>query len=117
MDILQSWKRLQLSRYFLKAIECYEKSLFISRELNDHDGERRLYCTLGNIYYSFGDFTKATECYKKSFYIARKGDFSKAIEDCGKYLDIVKDVGGHSVKAEDGRNNNTLGNIYCHIYC
>ena len=97
---------------FKKAIEYFEKSLQIKKEINDLLGESACYTNLGNAY-SLGDLRKAIEYYEKSLQIKKEigdrsgeskrytnlgvaygdlGDFRKAIEYYEKSLQIKKEI-------------------------
>ena len=115
---------------FQDALDCRERDLKISREVEGRQGKGRAYCNLGNAYDSLGDFQKATEYHEQNLKISKEvgdragegkaycnlgnaydsnGDFQKAIEYHERDLKISKEVGD---KAGEGRAYCNLGNAY-----
>jgi len=75
---------------FRKAIEYYERSLKIAKEIGNRAGESNCYGNLGNAYWSLGDFRKA-------------------IEYLEKFLDIAKEIGNRAGESKCYMN---LGHAY-----
>ncbi|MDX2240008.1 MAG: tetratricopeptide repeat protein [Leptolyngbyaceae cyanobacterium bins.302] len=84
-----------------KAIELYEKTLLIRREMQEPGGEADALNNLGTVYQSQGDLAKATEMFKQALKIAiERGDRSSEIiyrrnlgsaqEDAGQYTEAMK---------------------------
>jgi tetratricopeptide (TPR) repeat protein len=57
---------------YQKAIEFYQQSLAITREIGDRGVEGKSYMGLGNVYYSLGEYQKAIEFYQQSLAIKRE---------------------------------------------
>ncbi|MFN6306097.1 MAG: tetratricopeptide repeat protein, partial [Microcystis sp.] len=57
---------------YQKAIEFYQQSLAILREIGDRGGEANSYMGLGNVYYSLGEYQKAIEFHQQSLAITRE---------------------------------------------
>ncbi|XP_020912958.1 tetratricopeptide repeat protein 28 [Exaiptasia diaphana] len=55
-----------------KAIENYEKTLAIAKEISDRQVEGAAYGNLGVVYQSFGEYHKAIEYYEKGLSIAKE---------------------------------------------
>ena len=51
---------------YSKALEYYEKSLEIVREIGDSELEGKLLYNIGTIYNNLSDYSKSLEYYKKS---------------------------------------------------
>ncbi len=115
---------------FKKAIEYYERSLEIAKEIGDKAGESICYAGLGTAYHDLGDFKKAIEYYERSLEIFKEignkagestcytglgnaylnlGDFKKAIGYYERSLEIKKEIGD---KAGESTCYTGLGNAY-----
>ncbi|MFM6446580.1 MAG: tetratricopeptide repeat protein, partial [Microcystis panniformis] len=57
---------------YQKAIEFYQQSLAIFREIGDRGGEAKSYGNLGNAYGSLGEYQKAIEFNQQSLAIERE---------------------------------------------
>ena len=100
--------------YYQKAIEYYEKSFIILKEIGDRDGEGSTYGNLGIAYRSLGDYQKAIKYHKQHLKIAIEigdrdgqgrgygnvgnaylslGDYGNAIEYLQKFLKIATEIG------------------------
>ena len=116
-------------RDFEKALEYYQKSLSIAKDVGNKVGEGRVYFSLGYVYKSLGDFKKADEYYQQSLSIDKDvgdkvgegkvycnlgnvreslGDLKKADEYYQQSLSIDKDVGD---KVGEGKIYCNLGNV------
>ncbi|MCA2716909.1 MAG: tetratricopeptide repeat protein [Microcystis sp. M169S2] len=120
--------------YFLgeyqKAIEFYQQSLAITREIGDRRGEAASYNNLGNVYNSLGEYQKAIEFHQQSLAIEREigdrggeaksygnlgnvynslGEYQKAIEFYQQSLAILREIGDRGGEAY---SYNNLGNVY-----
>jgi len=99
---------------FSRAIENYEKSLEIAKEIGDKGKESACYGNLGIAYRNLGDVKRAIKYYEKSLEIDKRtgnklgasksytnlgvahsslGDFKRAIENYEKSLEIAKETG------------------------
>ncbi|MGK7872653.1 MAG: CHAT domain-containing protein [Xenococcaceae cyanobacterium] len=97
-----------------KAIEFYQQSLAITRDIGDHNGEAKSLGNLGVAYFSLGEYPKAIEFYQQSLAITRDmgdrngeanslgnlgnaysslGEYPKAIEFYQQSLAIFQDIG------------------------
>jgi tetratricopeptide (TPR) repeat protein len=113
-----------------RAIEYYNKSLEIDREIGDKAGESIGYTNLGLAYHSRGDFKKAIEYHENSLEINIKirdkageskcygnlglayhslGDFKRAIKCHNKSLEIDREIGD---KAGQSKCYGNLGLAY-----
>ena len=83
-----------------KAIEFYEKALWIAQEIGDKRNERIWFGNLGNAYRDLGDIGEATEFYEKALRITREiGDrrgeakllniLGAVLEDANKYKEVL----------------------------
>jgi tetratricopeptide (TPR) repeat protein len=109
-----------------KAIEFYERSLIIKKEIGDRQGVRTALNNLAKAYYSLGEISKAIEFYEQSLEIAQAignrqdegialgnlglayadlGETHKAIEFYEQCLEIVREVG------DQQNEGNALGNL------
>ncbi|MDJ0901898.1 MAG: tetratricopeptide repeat protein [Xenococcus sp. MO_188.B8] len=112
-----------------KAIEFYQQSLVITRELGDRQGEVKVLLSLAKTYSLLEDHQKAIEFYQKSLVITRElGDrqgeakvlsslgnvyrdlkqYPKAIEFYQQSLQISKDIGDKFLGIEVQRNLDEL---------
>ena len=57
---------------FQDALDCRERDLKISREVEGRQGKGRAYCNHGNAYDSLGDFQKATEYHEQNLKISKE---------------------------------------------
>jgi tetratricopeptide (TPR) repeat protein len=115
---------------YQKAIEFYQQSLAITREIGDRGGEASSYNNLGNVYYSLGEYQKAIEFYQQSLAITREigdrggegksynnlgivyyslGEYQKAIEFYQQSLAITREIGDRGGEAA---SYNNLGIVY-----
>ncbi|MFM6738492.1 MAG: tetratricopeptide repeat protein, partial [Microcystis panniformis] len=99
---------------YQKAIEFYQQSLAIFREIGDRGGEAKSYGNLGNAYGSLGEYQKAIEFNQQSLAIEREigdrggeaksynnlgnvyyslGEYQKAIEFHQQSLAILREIG------------------------
>ncbi|XP_066015062.1 tetratricopeptide repeat protein 28-like [Pocillopora verrucosa] len=113
-----------------EAIEYLNLYLKQAKEVGDKHGEGNAYGSLGNAYFSLGDFKKAIEYHNLHLKIAKEvgdkhgeggaygnlgnayfslGDFKKAIEYHNLHLKIAKEVGD---KHGEGVAYGNLGNAY-----
>jgi tetratricopeptide (TPR) repeat protein len=115
---------------YLQAINFYEQSLAIKREIGDRKGEENSLGNLGNAYHSLGQYPQAINFYEQSLAIARKivdrsgeaksliglgnacislGQYSQAVNFYEQSLAIVHEIGDHSGEAGSLTG---LGNAY-----
>ena len=113
-----------------KAIEFYQQSLSIAKEIGNKGSEGKAYGNLGNAYQSLCNYKKAIEFYQQSLTIAKKigekntegslygnlgsaydllGDYKKAIEFHQQSLSIAKEIGN---KGSEGAAYTNLGRAY-----
>jgi tetratricopeptide (TPR) repeat protein len=59
---------------YRRAIECYERHLRMTRELNDARGEQQDLSNLGDAYECLGEYGHAIEFYEQYFQLAKKLD-------------------------------------------
>lgn len=59
-------------RNYPKAIECFEKSLSLSREIGDKVSEASIISNLGSTYSQIGDFAQAVELYTYAIQLRNK---------------------------------------------
>ena len=109
-----------------KALEYYQKALFINEEIGDKEGVARNLGNIGNVYNELSDYPKALEFYGKALQIFEEienkhdialslgniglmysnlSDYTKAIEYYQKAMFIYEEIGN-----KDGLATN-LGNI------
>jgi len=109
-----------------KALEYYQKALFINEEIGDKDGIARNLGNIGNVFNELSDYPKALEFYSKALQIFEEienkhdialslgnigmmywnlSDYTKAIEYYQKAMFIYEEIGNN-----DGLAIN-LGNI------
>ncbi|NET17229.1 MAG: tetratricopeptide repeat protein, partial [Okeania sp. SIO1H6] len=125
---------LGIAYYFLgeyhKAIEYFQQSLQIAREIGDLLTEGKALGNLGNVYDSLGEYHKAIEYHQQSLQIAREigdrsgegsalgnlgnvyyllGEYDKAIEYYQQLLQIAREIGDRS---GEGSALGNLGNVY-----
>ncbi|MCA2792504.1 MAG: tetratricopeptide repeat protein, partial [Microcystis sp. M112S2] len=105
---------------YQKAIEFYQQSLAIKREIGDRGGEAKSYIGLGNVYRSLGEYQKAIEFHQQSLAIEREigdrggeaksynnlgnvydslGEYQKAIEFYQQSLAIKREIGDRGGEA------------------
>nr|WP_277882295.1 tetratricopeptide repeat protein [Microcystis wesenbergii] len=115
---------------YQKAIEFYQQSLAITREIGDRGGEAKSYMGLGNVYDSLGEYQKAIEFHQQSLAIKREigdrwgeaasynnlgnvyqslGEYQKAIEFHQQSLAIKREIGDREGEADSYGN---LGAVY-----
>ncbi|MEH2141859.1 tetratricopeptide repeat protein [Nostoc sp.] len=115
---------------YQRAIEFFQQSLDISREIGDRNGEGISLIGLGNAYYSLGQYQQAIEFYQQSLEISREiggrngegnslnnlgnaynslGEYQRAIEFLQQSLDISREIGDRNGKGSSLMN---LGNAY-----
>ncbi|MFM6512523.1 MAG: tetratricopeptide repeat protein [Microcystis panniformis] len=115
---------------YQKAIEFYQQSLAIKREIGDRGGEAASYNNLGIVYKSLGEYQKAIEFHQPSLAITREigdrrgeansynnlgnvydslGEYQKAIEFHQQSLAIKREIGDRGGEAY---SYNNLGNVY-----
>ncbi len=115
---------------YQKAIEFYQQSLAITREIGDRGGEGKSYGNLGTVYRSLGEYQKAIEFHQQSLAIDREigdrggeaysynnlgavyqslGEYQKAIEFHQQSLAITREIGDRGGEA---KSYNNLGNVY-----
>jgi len=129
-----AYKQLGDAQYnlheFRKAIDYYERSLKIAKQIGDKPGEGAAYCNLGCAYYSLGDFKKAIDYHKRDLKITKElgnrteegsiyGNLGSAYQNLGDFktaigyhewdLQISKEMGDMS---GEGRAYCNLGNVY-----
>ena len=113
-----------------EALECYERSLALRREISDRAGEGTTLNNISQIYDARGDYGKALEYLEKSLAIQREigdragegttlnnlattayagGDYGKALEYLEKSLAIRREIGD---RAGEGRTLNNISQIY-----
>jgi tetratricopeptide (TPR) repeat protein len=116
---------------YVKAIDNYEKSLTITRDIGNRNGEAACIGSLGNAYSSQGNYVKAIDNYEKSLTITRdiddrngeatcltnlgaaysaQGNYVKAIDNYEKSLTIRRDIGDHNGRVNCLIN---LAAVYC----
>jgi tetratricopeptide (TPR) repeat protein len=109
-----------------RAVECFNQSLVIFRELSNIVGESRTLGNLGLVYYFLGETDKAIEAHKQNLIIARKignrqgesaalnnisiayksqGQYRQAIEFCEQALSIDREL------CDYRGEGNVLGNL------
>jgi tetratricopeptide (TPR) repeat protein len=115
---------------YRRAIDHYEKSLAIAREIGDRQGEGTALGNLGTCYSSLGDYRRAIDHYEKSLAIAREigdrqgegyalgnlgncyyslGDYPRAIDHYQQSLAIAREIGD---RQGEGYALTGLGDIY-----
>ncbi len=115
---------------YQRAIESYQQSLAIAREIGDQAGEGVALSGLGNAYRSLGQYQRAIESYQQSLAIAREigdqagegttlgnlgnayhslGQCQRAIEFYQHHLAIAREIRD---RAGEGRALGNLGNAY-----
>ena len=115
---------------YKQALEFYEKSLAISKDLGDRKDEANAIGNIGLVYQSKGDYKQALEFYEKSLAISKnlgdrqgeayaindkgnvysyKGDYKQALEFYEKSLAISKDFGDRQGEANALMGK---GNVY-----
>ncbi len=57
---------------YAKAIECFEQSLLLSREIEDRKSEATILNNLGSTYEKVGDLVRAVELYEDALLINRE---------------------------------------------
>ncbi|MDE5080310.1 MAG: tetratricopeptide repeat protein, partial [Trichodesmium sp. St18_bin1] len=113
-----------------KAMEYYQQSLQIAREIGNRSGEGNALGNLGNVYNSQGKYDKAMEYYQQHLQIARgigdrsgegnalgnlgvvydsQGEYDKAMEYNQQHLQIAREIGHRS---REGHALMGLGNVY-----
>ena len=106
---------------YQKAIEFYQQSLAITREIGDRGGEAYFYGNLGAVYQSLGEYEKAIEFHQQSLAIKREigdrggeansynnlgnvyyslGEYQKAIEFSQQSLAITREIGDRGGEAK-----------------
>lgn len=116
-----------------KAIECYERSLSGTREIDYGISEGSILNNLGNAYLDLGEIQKAIEFYKQAQSIAVRvydrrgegfaksnlgiayydlGETRKAIEYYEQALNIAQEIGN---RYSEGRNIGNLGTAYAQL--
>ncbi|UKN01130.1 tetratricopeptide repeat protein [Paracrocinitomix mangrovi] len=99
----------QQQNLILQAIEIYEKSLVIKRNLNYVDGTVTTLSNLGSLYLKMGNYKKAKDCYEEADLLSEKfkiparqvqvldgiselyyktGNYKESYEKLRKYIDI-----------------------------
>jgi tetratricopeptide (TPR) repeat protein len=115
---------------YQRAIEFYQQSLDIKREIDDRLGEGNSLNNLGNAYRFLGQCQWAIELYQQSLEIFREigdrlgegnslnnlgnaynslGQYQRAIEFYQQSLDITREIGDRN---SEGASLNNLGNAY-----
>ncbi|MEG4212146.1 tetratricopeptide repeat protein [Microcoleus sp. S13_B4] len=110
--LYQGRQQVQTSQ-FQAAFQSWQQALIIYREIKDRQGERKALGSLGNAYFSLGDYAKAIEYQQQSLAIAREiknrqsewealeslgvaygnlGDYAKAIEYTQQWLAIAREI-------------------------
>ncbi|KPQ32735.1 MAG: hypothetical protein HLUCCO16_19630 [Phormidium sp. OSCR] len=113
-----------------RAIDFYEQSLAITREIGDRAGEGNALSNLGNVYNSLGQYERAIDFYEQSLTIAREigdragegrvlgnlgvaylnqGQYERAIDFYEQRLEIAREIGD---RAGEGSALGNLGNVY-----
>jgi CHAT domain-containing protein/Tfp pilus assembly protein PilF len=116
-----------------KAIEFYQQSLAIQREIGNRNGFASSLMGLGNAYNFLGEYPKAIEFYQQSLAIQREignrngfasslmalgsaygslGEYPKAIEFYQQSLAIKREIGD---RKEVANSLNNLGNAYANL--
>ena len=125
-----------LGNYFLylgnyrQAIDFYQKSLEIAREINDRTGEGVVLGNLGNAYYNLGEYQRTLAFHRQSLEIAREignrtgegialGNLGLAYQNLGEYqqaiafheqsLEIRREIGNRRAQ---GSALGNLGIVY-----
>ncbi len=74
-----------------KAVDCYEKSLDIKRELKDRRGEGSVLNNLGMVFADWGQYDKASAYYEKSLALSRelkdRGGEGNSLMNIGRVLE------------------------------
>ena len=115
---------------YKKAIEFYQQSLSIAKEIGEKGSEGVVYGNLGSAYASLNDYKKAIKFHQQSLSIAKEignkgsqggaygnlgnaysslGDYEKVIEFYQQSLSIAKEIGD---KGSEGIAYSDLGNAY-----
>ncbi|MBD2210222.1 tetratricopeptide repeat protein [Nostoc linckia FACHB-104] len=115
---------------YQRAIEFYQQSLDISREIGDRNGEANSLIGLGNTYNSLGQYQRAIEFLQQSLDIKREigdrngegkslgnlgnaynslGEYQRAIEFYQQSLDIFREIGD---RKSEGNFLNNLADVY-----
>ncbi|MDZ8066340.1 MAG: tetratricopeptide repeat protein [Nostoc sp. DedQUE08] len=115
---------------YQRAIEFFQQSLEISKEISDRNGEGASLGNLGNAYNSLGQYQRAIEFYQQSLEISREtgnrnsegaslcnlgnaynslGQYQRAIEFCQQSLKIFRDISDCN---SEGASLMSLGNAY-----
>ena len=116
-----------------KAIEFYQQSLTMVKEIGDKDSEGKAYTSIGSAYDCLGDYKKAIEFHQQSLSIAKEignkrsqgaaytslgnayyslCDYKKAIEFHQQSLSIAKELGD---KDSEGKAYTILGGAYYYL--
>jgi tetratricopeptide (TPR) repeat protein len=69
-------------RLHQKAIEFYQQSLAIKREIGDRGGEAKTWFNLGLIYYKLDHISEAKEAYRQSRELFQALGLAEDIQDC-----------------------------------
>ena len=121
---------LQGYRSKLQLLDDLKKQLSLTKNVGERVEEGKVYCNLGNTYYSLGKFQEAIEYHSQHLSIAKEvddragegkaygnlgnayhslGKFQEAIEYHNQHLSIAKEVG---VRVGEGMAYSSLGNAY-----
>jgi tetratricopeptide (TPR) repeat protein len=75
------WQYLNRENRRDKALECFEQSLAISREITNRQGEANALSALGRVYDSLSQYGKAIDCYEQALTLYRAGNNKMAESD------------------------------------
>jgi CHAT domain-containing protein/Tfp pilus assembly protein PilF len=128
--LLERGNQLNKISQFREALQVFEKSLQIYREIKNLKGEGNALNNIGNAYSSLGKYQKSIEYHQQSLAIAKKigdrnnqgnslgnlgnvyyamGQYTKAIEYHTQALEIKQQIGD---LYGEGRSLGNLGNAY-----
>ena len=121
---------------YSKSLECHQKDLEISREIEDYRGEASAFDGLGKVLYKLNNYSQAIENYKQMLFISRRiGDriqegqalcnlgesqvelkhFSEADSNLHRALEVFQAIGSKAGEAESLKNLASLHQATCEI--